>query len=560
MAWYSAGMRRVLALSILAACGGSGDDAPTGPITATVTHYDYRFDIDSRLAHATVTAAVTGAGDCLTLPFRADGLDVGTVTVDGAAAASATVAGETLVVCGDGHREGDALELAVDVTIPERTLSTSQVGYSVRQDLAGNPFYYLVSWVGGCDQFGPCDNRPDQFATYTFHVSHPAAFAVRCPGAITEVSATETQCDFTHEGGPTYSTFGVAAYPAWVQTSKGSWGSVAVTVYDRPATRIEAAIDPAYHAGFVAFMESTFGAFPFGGELRVLTAPTYWSGFEHPGNIVLDDRLNQGQSSYLHPVAHVLDHEIAHQWAGDQTTLADTYDFVWKESMAEYLAYVYEDMVDVPAAAKTASAWKGFSSGARFFPVPDDKPELFDYYGDVYGPGPMILFRQLEVLTSRAQVIAAIQSVLGRPHALSVTELVAALETSTGLALTDYAAAWIHGTGAPEWPEIATVFTPGADTSTLRVTQANATNRTCKFHVALVGANPGEQTTIAVDTFRDGVDQTLTVPTPAYAVTRVDLDPLRECLVFPKASAVARPRATHPWAAGHLAPATDVTR
>ncbi|MEO8703740.1 MAG: M1 family aminopeptidase [Kofleriaceae bacterium] len=542
-------MRRVLALTLLAACGGSGDDAPIGSITAAVTHYDYAFDLDSRLAHASVTATVSVAGDCLSLPFRADGLDPATVTLDGAPAVSATVASGALVVCGDGHREGDTLVLAVDVTIPERTLSTSQVGYSVRQDLAGNPFYYLVSWVGGCDQFGPCDNRPDQFATYTFHVSHPAAFDVRCPGTITEVSETETQCDFTHAGGPTYSTFGVAAYPAWTQTSQGQWGSVAVTLYDRTATRIAEAIDPAYHNGFVTFMESTFGAFPFGSELRVLTAPTYWSGFEHPGNIVLDDRLASGTSAYAQPVAHVLDHEIAHQWAGDQTTIADTYDFVWKESMAEYLAYIYEDTVDPAVALKTAIAWKGFSNGAGFFPVPAEKPALFDYYGDVYGPGPMILFRQIEVLSSRAQVIAALQSVLGQPRALSVDELVAALETSTGLALADYAAAWIYGTGAPDWPEFTTTFTAGAGTSTLSIVQTNPSNRTCKFHVALVGAS-SEQTNVEVDTFHNGTTQTLTVPTPAYTVTRVDLDPLRECLVFPKLGTVAR-RVGHPWVGQH---------
>ena len=38
-------------------------------------------------------------------------------------------------------------------------------------------------------------------------------------------------------------------------------------------------------------MQSQFGPWPYGSELRVLTAPTYWDGFEHPGNIVLADGL-----------------------------------------------------------------------------------------------------------------------------------------------------------------------------------------------------------------------------------------------------------------------------
>jgi len=63
----------------------------------------------------------------------------------------------------------------------------------------------------------------------------------------------------------------------------------------------------------------------------------------------------------------------------------------------------------------------------------------------------MILFRQIEVLSSRAQVLAAIATLLGEPRAISVDDVVAALETSTGLDLDAYAAAWIHGTGAPVW-------------------------------------------------------------------------------------------------------------
>ena len=541
----------VATLGAIAACGDDGGESvPPGPIAATVTHYDYTFDIASRAAHAGVTARVATAGDCFALPFRGEGLNTATAKLGGKPVTSATVDAGVLTLCGEGQAVGAEMTLEVDLEVPMTTLSTSQVGYSITRDAQNNPFYYLVSWVGGCDRFGPCDNRPDQFATYTFHVTHPAELMVACSGAITEPSPTETQCEFTLDGGPTYSTFGIAAYPrtAWIAADKGMWGSVHATVYDRPGTNMAAAIDPAHHAGFVSWMEGNFGAYPFGSELRVLTAPTYWSGFEHPGNIVLDDTLaRQINPSYLHNAQHILDHEIAHQWAGNETTLADTYDFVWKESMAEYLAFAFEDTVEPPAALKTASAWKGFSMTAAYFPVPGEKPPLFDYYGDVYGPGPMILFRQVEVLSSRAQVLAAIATLLGEPRAISVDDVVAALETSTGLDLDAYAAAWIRGTGAPVWPKIDTAFTAGTGTSTLRVRVTGGETRRCKFHVGLSGANPGEVVQVEVDTFRNGIDQSLTIPTPAFAVTTRQIDPLRECLVFPgTATRTVAPR-QHPW-------------
>jgi aminopeptidase N len=536
-------MRRIaVVLGVLAACGGSDENLPKGPIAAQVTHYDLTLDLDSRAATATVTATVMTGGDCLTLPFR--GQDLTSAKLDGTDATT-TVDAATITACGRGWKAGDTVTLETAHTIALATLSASQVGYSTTTDKDHNSYDYLLSWVNECDRFAPCDNRPDQFATYTFDVTHAAGTTVRCPGTVTDVSATETTCDFEYEGGPTYSTFGVIASSAWTQTDLGTWAGVHVTLYDRASTGVAAAIDPAYHTGFLTWMESQLGPFPYGSELRVLTAPTYWDGFEHPGNIVLSDGLAGEKGAYLHPVEHVLDHEMTHMWAGNQTTLAGTYDFAWKESMAEYLPFVYETMADPAAATATRNYWKNASAQARYFPVPDDKPMLFDYYGDAYGPGPMVLFRQLEALTSRDQVLAAIKSVLGHPHALSIDDLVAALSTSTGLDLTAYSAAWIHGTGRPVWPQVMTTFTPGTGTSTLTVHQVTAQNRTCKFHVGLEGANAGEEQLVEVDTYRNGVDQTISVPTPAFTVSSVSLDPLAECLVY-GAGFTAAPR-IEPW-------------
>ena len=53
---------------------------------------------------------------------------------------------------------------------------------------------------------------------------------------------------------------------------------------------------------------------------------------------------------------------------------------------------------------------------------------------------------------------------------------------------------------------------------------------------------------VPVDTFRNGVDQTITV-TPGFTVTATELDPLRECIVFPAAFRSER-RTQHPWVSG----------
>jgi len=537
-------MRCAALILLLAACG-TDNSGVTGPITAHVTHYDYALDLDSLAAHSKVTLIADAAGNCMTLPFRA--ASVTTVGFDGVDA-DGTQENSQLTICGHTVAVGDTFTLDADVTIAVATLGKSQVGFSTSKDSEGNDFTYLVSWVNGCDQFGPCDNRPDQFATYTFDVTHSAALTVRCSGDVTDLSPTETKCDFTDAGGPTYSTFGLAAYPAWTQTDKGTWAGVHVTVYDRASTGIAALIDPTFHTGFLTWMQSEFGPYPFGTELRVLTAPTYWDGFEHPGNIVLDDGLAKEVGGYTAPVAHVLDHEMTHMWAGNQTTLAATYDFAWKESMAEYLSFVWEDMNDATTSAATSLLWKKDADSAVYWPVPLDQPTLLAYYGDVYGPGPMVFFRQLEVMTSRDAVLRAIKSVLGTPHSLSVDDLVVALSRETGLDLTEYVNGWIKGSGQPHWPIVKTTFTAAPTTSTLAVTITNPTtaNRGCQFHVAL-GDGGTNSTKVLVDTFANGPTQTIDVPTPAFTVSEIDLDPDHECLVFPAASSAKLATSKHGW-------------
>jgi hypothetical protein len=154
-------------------------------------------------------------------------------------------------------------------------------------------------------------------------------------------------------------------------------------------------------------------------------------------------------------------------------------------------------------------------------------------------------------------VLDALKNLLGTPQALSVDDVVAALETSTGLDLDAYAAAWIKGSGKPMWPLYKVTFTPGAGTSTLALDQINelAQKRGCKFHVALRGAN-AEEVVVEVNTFDGPADQTLSVPTPAFTVTQVALDPYAECLVYLSSSTprTVRRRAWVSDRAGPFAP------
>jgi aminopeptidase N len=266
---------------------------------------------------------------------------------------------------------------------------------------------------------------------------------------------------------------------------------------------------------------------------------------------VLDDALRNTAppmaSTYADPLNHVLAHEIAHQWAGDQTTLADTYDFVWKEAMAEYLAFVYED--ESGRGVGTARLWPAFANGALYHPVPTDdpRPALFDYYGEVYGPGPMILFRQLEVLFTRDQVLDAIAQVLGEAHALSVDELQAALEDTLGVDLDMYFDRWVRGAGAPVWPRF-TVDVTGLDTTDVSVTVSQpAPYHGCAFTIRLRGADLADQHDLFFDFGLDGTESVTQSATTTFVVTRYDFNAKGECLAFRETGAARTPLHEPGW-------------
>ena len=540
----------VAAVTMLVAC--ATEPRPQGQMAVGVTHYDFAFDVETSVATVTITMTVHSAGNCLSLPLRTTSID--NVLIDDEQA-RVSVANGMLTACGPGWHANDAIALSGMLTIATDTWGDSQVGYSVTTDIEDNPFYYLVSWVGGCDRFSPCDATTNRFAHYRFTISHPTGFTALCPGVLT-AHDTNTVCEFTMDGGPTYSTFGFAVSPSWQRIELGMWGTTKAVLYDMPSAGVVDALDQQAAAGFLSWMSERFGPYPYGDELRIAVGPTFWNGFEHPGNILLNDQLHRTESRYADPLTHVLLHEIAHQWAGDQTTLAAPQDFVWKEAMAEYLTFVYEEEVLEPGIAKsTAFAWKQFARFAEYYPVPAEPVPLLDYYGHVYGPGPMILFRQLEALFDREAVMAALTSLLGSPRAVSVAEVQHALEQTTGTDLSHYFASWVHGRGDPTWPRIAVSLSepiPGtyhAELTTLHEPGPIG----LAFAIHFVGPQ-NERHEVWVDLGVRGKPTTMIQVNPGFRVSDVIIDPHGHTLAFESSSSrdIVAGTHSHPWVSRDL--------
>jgi aminopeptidase N len=472
--------------------GGGGGGAPVGPLSGTVSHYDYAVDLVAKKAHAALTIAVDApGGDCFGVSCALPGIT--NATWNGEPASSLSLGSGSMLTCGAGVGAGDPLRIEADIALGEKTFFGLDVGLSHKKNKAGGTFRYLLSWVGGCDRFGPCDDDPSRLSTFHFEVTHAPGEIALCPGTLTLGNGV-TQCDLKDTLAPTYSAFAVATDTLWKKKAFGSAAGVDLVFYEVPGGALADTLDKDSTLAFFAWITALLGPFPYGKELRIAGAPTAWLGFEHPANILLEENLPSLSVSYANATLHVLMHEIIHQWAGDRTTLASAEDFVWKEATAEYLSYVFEDE-HRPAAEAAASLgyWDAISLQSEHYPRPTDEPapSVQAFYGDVYGPGPMVLYVQLETLLGRDKVLAGIAKFLEQPGARSVDDLRKALESVSGESLSAYFDAWVFGEGAPEWPTFAVSTEQSGSEVTITVTQQNASGTIygCAVEVEVSGAS-----------------------------------------------------------------------
>jgi aminopeptidase N len=468
-----------------ASTGGTG---PTTQNPGAVQRYNYSFDVAT--AHATVGLDIVNhAGDCFSIGSEINAATH--VTWNGAPATSSAMEGSTLKVCGKSVAAGEPLTITSEVDVPSKTFFGLDVGFSRKKDMAGGDFTYLLSWVGGCDRFGPCDDNPARLTTFHFDVTHDPNNVILCPGTLTPGNDV-TRCDLTDTLAPTYSAFAIAADPLWKRNAYGTAAGVDLVFYEVPGGALAATLDKASVTAYMQWITGLLGPFPYGKELRFAGAPTAWLGFEHPANIILHEALPSFGTPYQDTTMHVLMHEIAHQWAGDRSTLSKRTDFVWKEATSEYLSYVFEDEQRPPGEASTTRAyWDGISLQSQYFPRPTDvpAPEVQTFYGDTYGPGPMVLYVQLEAMLGRQTVLEGIQGFLLQPGARSVADLCKALSIASGQDLKPYFNAWVFGTGKPEWPSFVVSTEQTGDQVTVTVTQQNASKKLygCKVEILVQG-------------------------------------------------------------------------
>lgn len=208
----------------------------------------------------------------------------------------------------------------------------------------GDPTYFADNWPNRARYWYACHDHPSDKATYQFVVQAPKEFTVVANGSLLSKLPKENGAAFVwtyviEEPIPTkVAVIGAAAF---VSKEIGVVDNITVygTVYPKDSMQALASFEVA--PAILEFYQTLVGPYPFT-ELNNVQSTTRYGGMENAGCIFYDENsLNADLRS-----AHLVAHEIAHQWFGNAVSEADWQHLWLSEGFATYLTNMYIENVE----------------------------------------------------------------------------------------------------------------------------------------------------------------------------------------------------------------------
>jgi len=319
---------------------------------------DVRYDLSLDVTRPTtaigsVRVSFTRAGDGdVILDFRGRGL--ADVTINGSPAQNTVFDGAHLRVPASAVRPGaNTIEMAFQAPIAPAGASIIRF----TDDTDKRDYLYTLLVPSDANLLFPCFDQPDLKAVFALSLTVPTGWHALSNGAvITEAPFAEnTQFVFAPSKRISTYLFAFAAGP-YERLKSGD-----INLWVRASRAREAESDTliALNRRARVWLENYFGVpYPFD-KLDFMLAPAFpFGGMEHPGAIFYNEEsfiyrepptLNQRLGRQA-----TINHEVAHQWFGDFTTMR-WFDDLWlKEGFATYMA------AKMQAATGDSTAWMSF--------------------------------------------------------------------------------------------------------------------------------------------------------------------------------------------------------
>lgn len=317
-----------------------------------------------------------------------------------------------------------------------------------------------------------CFDQPDLKATYTITVTAPEDWKVISNAAVVNTLKAESGPN----GGtvhrfretPLMSTYLVALiagpYAEWTDTYSDDHGTIPLGIYCRASLAEHMDADRLFtetKQGF-GFYHKNFGIPYAFGKYDQLFVPEFNAGaMENAGAVTfLEDYVFRSRvTKYLYERrAETVLHEMAHMWFGDLVTMGWWDDLWLNESFATFASVLCQS-----EATEYTNAWTTFANVEKSWayrqdqlpsthPVAADIPDIaaveVNFDGITYAKGASVL-KQLVAYVGLEDFLAGLRDYFDahKFDNAGFSDLLAALEKSSGRDLSDWGSQWLKTTG-----------------------------------------------------------------------------------------------------------------
>jgi aminopeptidase N len=380
--------------ALAAAPGAPGAGDPYFPLQGNggydVGHYDLALSFTPATGRidgvATVGATATQALSRFDLDLRRS-LTVSAVSVDGRSAAFSQPAAQHQELVISPHRAlARGQRFTVVVTYAGTPRPVTDPDGSIEGWVPTGDGAFVVGEPQGSPAWFPSNDTPDDKATYDVHVTVPSGLTAVSNGDLVRAHSSGGRTTFDWHQGRPMSTYLAFATTGVFQITRGvTPGGIPWLNAVDPSQAAKARVPLAKLPAMLDFFASVYGRYPWssGGAL-VDNAPEVGYALETTTRPEFDRA----------PDELTLAHELAHQWFGDDVTLARWRDIWLNEGFAEWSSWFWSEHTGQTSAQQFFDRFYATNAKNTAFwnPPPGDPGDAADIFDEsIYERGAMTL-------------------------------------------------------------------------------------------------------------------------------------------------------------------------
>lgn len=430
---------------------GTDDYLPGhGDASYVVSHYDLQlaYNPETNRLDGEATMSCVAISDLSRLRLDLHHLRVERVTVNGKAPARYTHRGGSVAITlASRAAAGDTFRVRVKYSGRPGVITTKTLGDAGWEELADGVI--VAAQPHGAPAWFPCNDRPDDKATYTFTVTAPNDYYVAMSGDLVRHKSGSSATTWIYEQAAPMATY-LATCQIGRYTVLEQECAVPLRVV-APADIGGAGFDATFarQPEMMRLFEERFGPYPFVGYTAVITDDDLEIPLESQSLSTFGRNFCSDEWDTVRLVAH----ELAHQWFGNAVTLRRWRDIWLHEGFACYAEWLWSEGSGSETTNQRARHYYDeLAAKDQDLLLADPGPELM-FDDRVYKRGALTLHALRAEVGSEA-FFELLKTWVTEHRGGSVTteDFVAHCEKQTGKFLAELFTAWVFRTELPAFP------------------------------------------------------------------------------------------------------------